>query len=164
VAEAYRRKGYRVLENDLGPDGGIDITLMKGKECVIVHCKQWRTRRVGVSVVRAIYGVLTAHTASQSIIICCGDFTRDTIVFAEDKPIALINGAEPLDLIKDRQPKNDDETSSQSTDIDIATTGPTCPKCGSDLVKRTAKKGVNAESKFRGCSSFPKCRHINAAS
>jgi hypothetical protein len=30
-----------------------------------------------------------------------------------------------------------------------------CPRCGSPLVSRTGKKG-----KFKGCSSFPKCRFI----
>jgi len=33
-----------------------------------------------------------------------------------------------------------------------------CPKCGSNLVERTVKKGARAGSKFLGCESFPKCR------
>jgi hypothetical protein len=33
-----------------------------------------------------------------------------------------------------------------------------CPKCGSDMVLRTAKKGVNAGKQFWGCSAYPKCR------
>ena len=35
-----------------------------------------------------------------------------------------------------------------------------CPKCGSALVLRTAKRGNNAGGQFYGCSSFPKCRFI----
>ncbi|MCP5515622.1 MAG: NERD domain-containing protein [Verrucomicrobiales bacterium] len=35
----------------------------------------------------------------------------------------------------------------------------TCPKCGSALVERTAKKGANAGSMFLGCSEFPRCRY-----
>lgn len=35
-----------------------------------------------------------------------------------------------------------------------------CPKCGSKLVLRTAKKGENAGNQFYGCSAFPKCRYI----
>lgn len=35
-----------------------------------------------------------------------------------------------------------------------------CPKCGSNLVLRTAKKGENAGRQFYGCSNFPKCRYI----
>ena len=38
-----------------------------------------------------------------------------------------------------------------------------CPKCGSNLVKRTAKKGPNAGSKFFGCENFPKCRFTKNA-
>ena len=33
-----------------------------------------------------------------------------------------------------------------------------CPKCGSELVVRTAKKGPNAGSQFVGCSGYPSCR------
>ncbi|MDZ7660381.1 nuclease-related domain-containing protein [Fodinibius sp.] len=33
-----------------------------------------------------------------------------------------------------------------------------CPKCGSNLVERTAKKGPNAGSKFLGCENYPQCR------
>lgn len=35
-----------------------------------------------------------------------------------------------------------------------------CPRCGSELVLRTAKKGNNIGNQFYGCSSFPKCRYI----
>lgn len=35
-----------------------------------------------------------------------------------------------------------------------------CPRCGSTLVLRTAKKGDNAGNQFYGCSAFPKCRYI----
>ena len=35
-----------------------------------------------------------------------------------------------------------------------------CPKCGSDMVLRTAKRGANAGNKFWGCSAYPKCRMV----
>ena len=38
-----------------------------------------------------------------------------------------------------------------------------CPKCGSNLVERTAKKGPNAGSKFLGCENYPKCRFTRNA-
>jgi hypothetical protein len=37
-----------------------------------------------------------------------------------------------------------------------------CPRCGSELLERVAKKGVNAGNKFMGCSAFPKCRFTQA--
>ncbi len=35
-----------------------------------------------------------------------------------------------------------------------------CPKCGSQLVQRVAKKGANVGNSFWGCSNYPKCRFI----
>lgn len=37
-----------------------------------------------------------------------------------------------------------------------------CPKCGGQLVLRTARKGSKAGSQFYGCSNFPKCKYIQA--
>ncbi len=34
-----------------------------------------------------------------------------------------------------------------------------CPKCGSELILRVAKKGANAGNEFYGCSNYPKCRY-----
>jgi hypothetical protein len=33
-----------------------------------------------------------------------------------------------------------------------------CPRCGSELVIKAAKKGSNPGEKFWGCSRFPQCR------
>lgn len=64
------------------------------------------------------------------------------------------------------------ETSDAKTDIiETTASGPTsdttdvepplkCPKCGGDLVLRTAKRGKNQGEEFYGCSNFPKCRYI----
>ncbi|MBR2675233.1 MAG: NERD domain-containing protein [Mogibacterium sp.] len=35
-----------------------------------------------------------------------------------------------------------------------------CPKCGGNLVLRTAKKGSNMGRQFFGCSNYPKCEFI----
>ena len=37
---------------------------------------------------------------------------------------------------------------------------PVCPKCGSPMALRTAKKGRNAGGQFWGCTTFPRCRGI----
>ncbi len=33
-----------------------------------------------------------------------------------------------------------------------------CPKCGSNLIERIARKGTNAGTAFLGCSNYPQCR------
>lgn len=38
-----------------------------------------------------------------------------------------------------------------------------CPRCGAELVLRTAKKGPNAGNQFYGCSNYPKCRYTRDA-
>lgn len=149
VAEAYRRQGYRVTEGGFGADGGIDLELRKGEEHVLVQCKQWKAQKVGVSVVREMFGVLTASDADKVIVICSAKFTQQAIDFASDKPVTLIDGNELLSLIHEVQTEPKIETVKQNV----------CPRCGSELVERQAKRGAHAGNVFLGCSAFPKCRY-----
>lgn len=149
VAEAYRRQGYRVTEGGYGADGGIDLELRKDSEVTLVQCKQWKTQKVGVNVVREMFGVLTASDADTVIIICSGRFTQQAEDFASDKSIQLMAGNELLSLIKDLQTSPKIESNKETL----------CPRCGSELVERKAKRGNNAGNTFLGCSSFPKCRY-----
>jgi restriction system protein len=65
VGEAYRRRGYTVKENaGAGPDGGIDLVLNKNGNTFLVQCKQWRSCKIGVKVVREMYGLMAAKQAS----------------------------------------------------------------------------------------------------
>ena len=48
-----------------------------------------------------------------------------------------------------------------TTSMEAVTNGdgiPACPKCGTPMVLRTAKKGEQAGEKFWGCQNYPKCR------
>jgi restriction system protein len=156
VSEAYRRKGYNVQEDiGTGPDGGIDLTLTQGGEKHLVQCKNWRTKAVGVPVVRELFGVVTAENSSGGIIVCSGNFTRDAIEFARGKPIELVEGAELVRLIGDVQTQPKVKTESTAPKL---STEPSCPTCNSPMVKRTAKRGKNVGSQFWGCPRYPKCR------
>ena len=62
-----------------------------------------------------------------------------------------------IDLSKS-EPSLEDNVSS---DADINTSeSMICPKCGSKLVLRTAKKGNNVGNQFYGCSNYPKCHFV----
>lgn len=52
------------------------------------------------------------------------------------------------------------ETLSTGNDIASTNNEKLCPRCGSGMVFRTAKKGDNAGKQFWGCSTFPKCRGV----
>ncbi|MEP1385550.1 MAG: restriction endonuclease [Paraglaciecola sp.] len=161
VAEAFRRQGFRVIEGDLGPDGGIDVTLIKDNQTTLVQCKQWRSKNVGVKVVREMFGVLAANAASRVLIICCGGFTRDAVAFSQGKPIQLIGGAELLEMVQGVQVRSKiiEEPTKLETHNHVQVITGICPKCGSQLVQRLAKKGPNAGNSFLGCSAFSKCRY-----
>lgn len=150
VAEAYRRQGYRVAEGGFGADGGIDLELRKNKEWVLVQCKQWKAQKVSVSVVREMFGVLAASNASKVIVISSGHFTQQAIDFAAGKSIVLLSGKDLLSLVYDVQMKPQIEPEKQIS----------CPRCGSELVERQAKRGNKAGNIFLGCASFPTCRYI----
>ncbi len=155
VGEAFRRKGYRVLENPGdGADGGVDLRLRKNGKVIFVQCKHWKARRVGVKVVRELYGVMMAKKVSLGIIVTSGDYTEDARQFANDKPIQLIPGKQLLNLIAEGQNSGNICESNSENVI--------CPKCGSDMVLRVAKKGKYAGQKFWGCSKYPNCRGILA--
>ena len=93
VGEAFRRQGYRVEETGGdGADGGIDLILRRDGATTLVQCKQWRTRRVSVMVVREMFGLLVHHGAAAVKIVALGDYTPDALRFAHGKPIELIHG------------------------------------------------------------------------
>jgi len=154
VAEAYRRKGYCVIENyGSGPDGGVDIRLEKNGHLHLVQCKQWKSRKIGVGVVREIYGVMVAEDASSAIVITSGIFTQEANNFATGKSIDLVDGAQLELMIGQNQDSGQGGTSEPKQVVSP------CPRCGSELVLRTARQGPQAGTSFYGCSTFPKCRH-----
>jgi restriction system protein len=155
IAEAYRQQGYSVEENhQLGADGGVDVRLFKDGEYFLVQCKHWKTQNIGVKTIREMYGLLISEKAFKVIIVTSGFFSSEAKTFALGKPIQLIDRKGLEQLIGGLLPKSAQEKKSAKK-----TTNSVCPRCGGHMIPRLAKKGVNAGSKFYGCSSFPKCRY-----
>ncbi|MDX1407165.1 MAG: restriction endonuclease [Saprospiraceae bacterium] len=158
VSEAYRRQGYSVRGNPgVGADGGVDLVLSKDGERFLVQCKNWRSSKIGVSVVRELFGVVTAEGASGGIVVCSGCITNDAVEFARGKPVTLVDGSALTRLIGhvQKSPKIQAEDKPQIHDK-------TCPVCQSPMVIRTARRGKNAGSSFWGCSRYPECRGARA--
>jgi len=151
VGEAYRRKGYNVIETGgSGADGGIDLVLKRGGEKLLVQCKHWKMENVGVKIVRELYGVVIAEKATGGVVISSGKFTQEAIDFAKGKPLELLNGTQLLILITEVNKAQLQTIKDLNEKI--------CPMCSAKMVLRTAKKGQNAGEKFWGCSAFPKCK------
>ena len=118
--------------------------LTKAGEKFLVQCKQWKALKVGVGVVRELYGVMAAKGAAGGYVVTSGQFTQEAKDFASGRNIGLMNGAALKSLI--------------GGVIVPPVTEPACPKCGSAMVKRVAKQGANAGNAFRGCASYPACK------
>ena len=153
VAEAYTRKGFSVTENiSAGADDGIDLVMKKNGSTTLVQCKNWRSTKVGAPVVREFLGAMTAKKADHGIVICSGEFTKPAQTFAQENKIELVPGNELALLVSNVQ-----ENQSQDAPQDSAVT---CPSCGGDMVKRTARRGKNAGNMFWGCERYPDCKGI----
>lgn len=175
VGEAFRHQGYQVLESGGGgADGGVDLVLSRpaknGTERTLVQCKQWRAYKVGVDVVRELYGVMAARGAAAGIVVTSGQFTAEAQAFAQGRNVRLINGPALEELMGSvraqppNHPTRSDPHSSpraaapaSASPVTAAST-PACPACGGAMVRRTAKRGAQSGSRFWGCTGYPGCR------
>ena len=159
LGESYRQKGFAVKEpGGGGADGGVDLEIKKDGKTFFVQCKHWREDKVGVKIIRELYGVVAARGAAGGIVISSGTFTQEARDFAQGRQLELVDGNGLVRIITEvKEGKGQGHES-----IVESTRAERCPQCGSSLVLRTAKKGPTAGSRFWGCSSFPRCKYTKA--
>lgn len=162
VGEAFRRKGFTVIENGgRGPDGGVDLVLHLGTDKYLVQCKQWKSINVGVTVIRELFGVMAAEGAAGGFVVTSGRYTAEARAFADGRNIQLVDA----ELLK-RWISNDvagvakPPTSGGKLAVAAPPQAPFCPICKSAMVIRMAKNGPNAGRNFWGCLKFPACRGL----
>lgn len=176
LAEMFRREGYRVEESlSRGADGGIDLRLRRADETVVVQCKRWRTKPVGASIVREIFGLQNAEGAQRAIVVTTSGFTPDAQSFARAQGIELIDGHALLERLaivrapasisppvsplftEPAQPERAAEVPPPPAPSGQTTEAPLCPVCRSPMVRRIAKRGPTPGAAFWGCTNYPKC-------
>ena len=155
IADAFRRHGYRVRETGgrHQPDGGVDVVLQRDGETTIVQAKHWRRDRVGVTLVRELYGVQQALHAHHALFVVLGRYTADAQAFAAQTGVTLVDGEQLLSIIRTGL---DNEALVLSKPPPLQ--APNCPVCTSVMVRRTAQRGALAGHDFWGCSRYPACR------
>lgn len=169
VGEGFRLQGYRVVETGGGgADGGVDLVLSKpgtnGGEKFLVQCKQWRAYKVGVDVVRELYGVMAARGATGGFVVSSGRFTDGAVSFASGRNVTLVDGPKLRRLLQEARASATGSASEHPVAQSPAQTraapaaAPACPLCSKPMVRRTAKRGANAGSEFWGCTGYPACR------
>ncbi len=162
MAEFYRRKGATVVPRG-GPmaDGGVDLNLtLPSGERLIVQCKHWKTRHVGVKPLRELWGVLDDEKADGAIFVTSGSFTADALAFARGKRLELIDGPKLGGMIAEVKRTQPSVPTSEPVPTASA---PLCPRCESPMVLRIASRGANAGERFWGCSTYPKCQGTRPA-
>ena len=175
VGEAFRRQGFAVRETAAGADGGIDLKLRKDGELFLVQCKQWRATKVGVAIVRELFGAMAAAGAAGAFVVTSGVFTKEAQRFAEGRNITLVDGNALQSLIGRAQDSKKSRARSerpiskpesvhdrQEPSVPESESTPRCPTCHGPMVKRVARRGANAGKLFWGCADFPKCRGTRA--
>ena len=86
-------------------------------------------------------------------------------VLTEEKIDALYNKLYPLTQVTEEQKAAHVKSVEQKKQHgrkteEITPQKGSCPRCGSALVLRTARKGPQAGKQFWGCSNFPQCRFV----
>jgi restriction system protein len=168
VGEGFRMQGYQVVETGGGgADGGVDLVLTRpgksGGEKFLVQCKQWRAFRVGVDVVRELYGVMAARGATGGFVVTSGRFTDDAISFASGRNVTLVDGPKLHGLLRQAKAGVDHSAARPAAAAVVqppaaSVQASSCPLCSKPKARRTAKRGANAGSEFWGCTGYPACR------
>jgi restriction system protein len=97
--------------------------------------------------------------ASAAKLVATIDFTSDSVAFAEGKPIELIDATALLKLLRGVQTSGK-IVLPEPEERDHLT--PDCPRCGAEMVMRTARGGANVGERFWGCRNYPACRGTRA--
>ena len=154
VGEGFRQQGYQVVETGGGgADGGVDLVLTKpgkgGGEKFLVQCKQWRAFKVGVDVVRELYGVMAARGAAGGFVVTSGRFTEHAISFASGRNVTLVDGPKLHGLLRQAKAGVDRSTARPAAAPSVQPNAlpvqaSSCPLCSKPMARRTAKRGANA--------------------
>jgi hypothetical protein len=98
--------GFEVQITPVTRDGGADVVAMKNLAPglspikTIVECKRYSPgHKVGVEIVRQLYGALQAFKAERGVIVTTSDFTAGARKLARDLSIDLIHGKNLMELI-----------------------------------------------------------------
>jgi restriction system protein len=154
----FAQAGVRTESQSHGADGGIDIWLYSANspKPMIVQCKHWRSKPVGVQQMREFFGVLKSHDLQYGTFATSSIFTTEALTFAKANGINAQDRHGLLQLIARRTPEQ------QAALLAVAYDGdywrPTCVKCGVKMVQRQPKDGGTP---FWGCANFAKLRCMN---
>lgn len=99
ITEVYRAYGFTVQHVGHSGDHGIDVEVYDPKgEHWIVQCKRYHDS-VGESIIRDLYGSMISDRAQRAALVTTAEITPPARLWAQHKPIELVDGPALLDLI-----------------------------------------------------------------
>jgi hypothetical protein len=87
VAEIFRNQGFDVTLTPHTRDGGFDVIAARnnplGEHVYLIECKRYaQNSKVGVEIVRGLYGTVMERRATKGILATTSYFTKDAVDFA----------------------------------------------------------------------------------
>ena len=103
VAEMWKNQGFEVTLTPSSRDGGMDVIAVRkdtiGTMMVLVECKRYAAEnKVGVEIVRGLYGVVSQKNATQGVIATTSYFTKGVKDFRKGVPFRI--GLADFDVLK----------------------------------------------------------------
>lgn len=151
-ANLLRGNGYQdVTITPATGDHGIDVLAKKDGVKYAIQCKRY-SKAVGNKAIQEAYSGRDIYGADVAVVMTNMDFTNQAEQDAKKLNVQLW-GREIIYTLQ----KRGSFSTSQINEHDQNNL--VCPKCGGELVVRTAKRGTNAGSQFYGCSNYPNCKY-----
>jgi restriction system protein len=101
VAEAYRRSGYILMENNtFTADPSVDLVMRKSANLYLVQCRYWQNRKLGLREVKNMLSLMHEKQASGVFLLTTGIFTYEARHYAVGKPITLLDGIDLVELLE----------------------------------------------------------------
>lgn len=103
--------------------------------------------------VREFLGALTDAGIKRGMFMTLGGYTGDAKRLADKHGIEVVNESGLARMLEATDARFDPA----ALEI-LQETRKLCPKCESEMVLRTARRGPGAGKEFWGCSGYPRCR------
>lgn len=90
----FRRAGYEVKRMD----GAADFALERAARLTLVAAKRWKASRTGVEPLKELVELGQKKGAGECWYLCAGEMTENARLFARDKAVKVVEGAELVRL------------------------------------------------------------------
>jgi len=134
------------------PDGGVDLIVTAKSGRFVVQCKHWCKWTVGVKNIRELLGTLATSGIPKGVFVTMRGYSDEARDLGVKHGLVLLDENQLAELIVGLGPAHEAEVLALLNDQRKF-----CPKCETEMVLRTAKRGAKAGKQFWGCPNYPRC-------